>query len=66
MVPIPDSPSAQIHDFAAHRMRRLAQRRHAAGATQRFLWGYPGAGVMQAVEFCAARRNPQPLNAHAR
>jgi hypothetical protein len=49
---------ARVYDFAAHRMQRLARQRHAAGATQRFLWGYPGSGVMQAVEFSAARRTP--------
>jgi len=66
MISLPDGNSARIYDFAAHRMQRLAQRRHAAGATQRFLWGHPGAGVMQAVEFSAVRRNPPPSSALAR
>jgi hypothetical protein len=66
MVAQTQDSSARIYDFAAHRMQRLAQRRHAAGATQRFLWGYPGAGVMQAVEFSAARRNAAFSNALAR
>jgi hypothetical protein len=66
MVTPPDNSSARVYDFAAHRMQRLAQQRRAAGATQRFLWGYPGSGVLQAVEFSAARRNSHSPNALAR
>ena len=47
-------------------MLRMAEQRRASGATQRFLWGYPGAGVMQAVEFATARRSLPSLNAQAR
>jgi hypothetical protein len=57
--------SARVYDFASHRMQRLARQRQAAGATQRFLWGYPGSGVMQAVEFSALKRTPSS-NALAR
>jgi hypothetical protein len=57
MVEQPDNKPARIYDFAAHRMQRLAQRRRASGATQRFLWGYPGVGVMQAVEFSARAKS---------
>ena len=66
MVDQPHDNSARIYDFAAHRMQRLARQRHAAGATQRFLWGYPGSGVMQAVEFSTVSRNPWSANARAR
>ncbi len=65
MITQPERDTARIHDFAAHRMQRSAQQRRAAGATQRFLWGYPGSGVMQAVEFSAAKHLPL-LNALAR
>ena len=64
MVASPDNNPARIIDFAVHRMRRVAQQRRASGETQRFLWGYPG--VMQAVEFSAARSSPAMLNAQAR
>jgi len=66
MLPSPDNSSARIYDFAAHRMLRVAEQRRASGAIQRFLWGYPGSGVMQAVEFATARRNLASLNAQAR
>ena len=66
MVPSPDNSSARIYDFAAHRMLRMAEQRRASGATQRFLWGYPGSGVMQTVEFATARRSVRSLNVQAR
>ena len=65
MIGEPLNSSARVYDFAAHRMQRLARQRQASGATQRFLWGYPGSGVMRAVEFSAARRTPSS-NAIAR
>jgi hypothetical protein len=66
MVTPSDNSTARIYDFAAHRMQRIAQQRRAAGATQRFLWGYPGSGVLQAVEFSAARQHLKPSSAQAR
>jgi hypothetical protein len=47
-------------------MQRIAQQRSAAGVTQRFLWGYPGFGHMQTVEFSAAKRSLPSFNALAR
>jgi len=55
MITQPERDSARIYDFATHRMQRIAQQRRAAGATQRFLWGYPGSGLMHAVEFSPLR-----------
>jgi hypothetical protein len=48
--------SAQIYDFAAHRMQRIARLRRISGAKRQFLLSWPGTGRLVTVNF----PNPAP------
>ena len=43
--------SAQILDFTAYRLRKLARARQLPQAARRFLWGWPAAGQLSVVSF---------------
>jgi hypothetical protein len=43
--------TAVILDFAVYRARKAERERNAAGATRRFLWGWPSTGQMMLVDF---------------